>query len=238
MVAVAGLLISGSAIFVSMGARHDARRRDRGARLADGAAGDARAARRPGRPRPVPFTASRRGASAGQRRVGRGRRRRHAAPGRGARDRGLHARRARRAGARHEHRRLRERLAAAPTLPVVAAQDAIERAFPGAPSTAQLVVTGRRSAARRRARARGLGERGARAVGGNAAVGVEVARDGRTAMVSVPMSADGVEAQRDAVEPLRDARRADRAGRRALVTGEAAALGRLHRRACGPRPRS
>jgi RND superfamily putative drug exporter len=108
-------------------------------------------------------------------------------------------------------------------LPVVAAQDAIERAFPGAPSTAQLVVSGAAlgGAEARRALAE-LGERGARAVGGEAAVRVEVARDKRTAIVTVPMSADGSEAQRDAVETLRERVAPTAPGGRALVTGDSA----------------
>jgi uncharacterized membrane protein YdfJ with MMPL/SSD domain len=107
-------------------------------------------------------------------------------------------------------------------MPVVAAQAAIERSFPGAPSTAQIVVEGERlgSPSARRALDE-LGARAAREVGGKAAVQVEVARDGRTAMVGVPLSAVGAGAQRDAVERLRE-RVAPTAPGEALVTGEAA----------------
>jgi RND superfamily putative drug exporter len=110
-----------------------------------------------------------------------------------------------------------------PDMPVVAAQAAIERSFPGAPSTAQLVVQGEAlgEPAGRRALAE-LGARAARDAGGKAAVHVEVARDGRTAMVGVPLAATGAEAQRDAVERLRERVAPTAPGGRALVTGEAA----------------
>jgi uncharacterized membrane protein YdfJ with MMPL/SSD domain len=104
-------------------------------------------------------------------------------------------------------------------LSVVEAQAAIERSFPGAPSTAQLVVTGERLD---RGELVALGERAAREVGGKAAVRVEIARDGRTAMVGVPLAATGAAAQRDAVERLRERVAPTAPGGDALVTGEAA----------------
>jgi uncharacterized membrane protein YdfJ with MMPL/SSD domain len=58
-------------------------------------------------------------------------------------------------------------------LPVVSAQTAIERSFPGAPSTAQLVVTGERLEGARPELER-LGERAAREVGGETAVLIDV----------------------------------------------------------------
>ena len=106
-------------------------------------------------------------------------------------------------------------------LPVVAAQSAIERSFPGAPSTAQLVVSGERLDGTR-AELERLGERAAREVGGKTAVQVEIADDGRTAMVGVPLAATGAAEQRDAVERLRDRVAPTAPGGGALVTGEAA----------------
>ena len=107
-------------------------------------------------------------------------------------------------------------------LAVVQAQRAIERDFPGAPSTAQLVVLGERlDAPDRRAELDRLGARAAAAVGGRAAVRVDVARDGRTAIVAVPVSATGAAEERRAVDVLRD-RVAPTAPGVALVTGHAA----------------
>ena len=101
------------------------------------------------------------------------------------------------------------------------AQHAIEREFPGAPSTAQLVVRGDGLDAKR-AELDALGARAAKAVGGEAAVRVDVARDGRTAIVAVPMSAVGAEQERRAVELLRDRVAPTAPGDETLVTGEAA----------------
>ena len=107
-------------------------------------------------------------------------------------------------------------------LPVVQAQRAIERDFPGAPSSAQLVVSGERlDAPRQRAQLDALGARAAAAVGGKAAVRVDVSRDGRTAIVAVPMSAVGAAEQRRAIDVLRD-RVAPSAPGEMLVTGQAA----------------
>jgi RND superfamily putative drug exporter len=99
-------------------------------------------------------------------------------------------------------------------MPIVQAQHAIERDFPGAPSTAQLVVTGE-GLDGKRAELDALGARAATAVGGKAAVRVDVARDGRTAVVAVPMSAVGPDAaawRRPGRAPRRSsrARRPDR----------------------------
>jgi RND superfamily putative drug exporter len=106
-------------------------------------------------------------------------------------------------------------------LPVVQAQRAIEGDFPGAPSTAKLVVTGERLGAAQ-ADLEALGHRAAEAVGGDAGVQVDVARDQRTAIVEVPMSAEGADAQRDAVGALRDRVAPTAPGAETLVTGEAA----------------
>jgi len=111
--------------------------------------------------------------------------------------------------------------------PVVVAQRAIDRAFPGAPNDAELVVTahGLRSAEARE-QLRALGERAMAVTGGGGAVGVEVARDGRTALVSVPMPDRGMAAAEQTVAELRD--KVSPTGTRVapdaevLVTGEAA----------------
>ena len=102
-------------------------------------------------------------------------------------------------------------------LPPVAAQRAIERAFPGAPNDAELVVTGR-GLDRARPGLQALGERAQAVTGGRGSIGIDVARDGRTAVVSVPMPDRGVDAAEDTVAALRDRvtpdGRAGRAGRR------------------------
>ncbi|HMI69249.1 MAG TPA: MMPL family transporter [Solirubrobacteraceae bacterium] len=114
-----------------------------------------------------------------------------------------------------------------PDLPVVQANKAIERSFPGAPEDAKLVVIGHRlgtSAAQEKLEA--LGGRGMRVTGVHGRVGVDVSRDGRTAVVSVPMPDHGVSAADDTIAALRD-RVAPiaaqvQAGAHAQVTGEAA----------------
>jgi RND superfamily putative drug exporter len=106
-------------------------------------------------------------------------------------------------------------------LSVVQAQRAIERDFPGAPSTAKLVVSGEQLGAQT-AELEALGDRAAQAVGGGAAVQVDVARDQRTAIVEVPLPAEGAEAQRTAIDALRDEVVPTAPGDATLVTGEAA----------------
>ncbi|MEV4419077.1 MMPL family transporter [Patulibacter sp. NPDC049589] len=110
---------------------------------------------------------------------------------------------------------------------VAAAQRTIERAFPGAPDDAQLVVRGTaldRPTARRELAA--LGARGARVTEGRGPVTVRVAADGRTALVAVPMPDRGIEAGERTVRELRSevAPTAERvaAGASALVAGDAA----------------
>jgi uncharacterized membrane protein YdfJ with MMPL/SSD domain len=77
--------------------------------------------------------------------------------------------------------------------PVLVAQRAIERAFPGAPSDAELVVTARGLDARgAQTRLQAFGERAREVTGGRGAVSVDVSRDGRTAVVSVPRPDRGV----------------------------------------------
>jgi uncharacterized membrane protein YdfJ with MMPL/SSD domain len=114
-----------------------------------------------------------------------------------------------------------------PDLPVVQANRAIEKAFPGAPEDAKLVVSGhglKGSAAK--AKLEALGQRGMRVTGGHGRVGIDVARDGSTAVVSVPMPDRGESAAEDTVAALRDRVAPTAAqvtpGAKALVTGEAA----------------
>ena len=135
---------------------------------------------------------------------------------------------------------LRRRSLARPTSPPWSpARD--RAAFPGAPSDADLVVTGagalRRAAPRERLHA--LGERarsGSRAAAARSTS--DVARDGRTAVVSVPMpdTGDATTAQetvRGAARPARaDRRRGRRRTPRCCVTGDAARQRRLHRSSC------
>jgi uncharacterized membrane protein YdfJ with MMPL/SSD domain len=108
-------------------------------------------------------------------------------------------------------------------LEVVQAQRAIERTFPGAPDPAQLVVRGADlGTPEARAELEALGERGRDAVGGAAPVQVEVARDGRTALVEVPMPTAAPDAQSRAVETLRERVAPSGPGEETLVTGHAA----------------
>lgn len=111
--------------------------------------------------------------------------------------------------------------------PAVAAQVAIERAFPGAPDDARIVVTGTGlDGAGAAARLEALGARAARVTGGRGPVDVHVSRDGRTALVSAPMPARGDDAAEETVRALRDDVAPTAAevapGARALVTGGAA----------------
>ncbi|MEN3283967.1 MAG: putative drug exporter of the superfamily [Solirubrobacteraceae bacterium] len=114
-----------------------------------------------------------------------------------------------------------------PDLPVVVANKAIERTFPGAPEDAKLVVTGHQlGTAAAHGRLEALGKRGTRVTGGHGRVGVDVSRDGRTAVVSVPMPDHGVRAADDTIAVLRDRVAPTAAhvapGVHAQVTGEAA----------------
>ncbi len=110
--------------------------------------------------------------------------------------------------------------------PVRVAMREIERVFPGAPATARLVLSGDGLGERREALA-ALGERARAVTGGRGAVGVDVARDGRTAVIAVPMPERDADAARAVVGRLRDdvAPTASRVapGTRMLVTGWAAA---------------
>jgi RND superfamily putative drug exporter len=101
--------------------------------------------------------------------------------------------------------------------PVMRAQAAIEQAFPGAPESAQLVVSGRSLS---RGELRSLGARARSATGGRGAVAVDVARDRRTGLVSVPLPDQGADGGAAIVHSLRE--RAALPGATVLVTGAAA----------------
>ena len=74
------------------------------------------------------------------------------------------------------------------TNPVIVAEHAIERAFPGSADTAELVVSGHGlgSAAARTALAQ-LGHQGQRITAASGQMSVRVARDGETALVAIPI---------------------------------------------------
>ena len=111
------------------------------------------------------------------------------------------------------------------TEPVVMAEHAIERSFPGAPGSADLVVRGDGLDDHRDGLI-ALGERAREVTGGRGEIGVDVAKDGRTALVTVPMPERSVDEDRKVVDALRSdvAPTADRAapGATMLVTGDAA----------------
>ena len=98
--------------------------------------------------------------------------------------------------------------------------------FPVTPTDAQLVVTGHALDSPRLDRAmRALGRRAERVTGGHGSVTVDVARDGRTAVVSVPFPDIRLAAQRacgrDAAPDRR--RHAWRSpDRKVMLTGDAA----------------
>ena len=105
------------------------------------------------------------------------------------------------------------------------ADRAIDRAFPGSPSDAELVVTGHHLGAPTAQRAmRDLGRRAETITGGHGSVTVDVARDGSTALVSVPFPNIALPAQQDAVAHLRQT--VDRTlalpGAKVMLTGAAA----------------
>jgi uncharacterized membrane protein YdfJ with MMPL/SSD domain len=105
------------------------------------------------------------------------------------------------------------------------ADESIERAFPGTPSDAELVVTGHHLGARAAQRAmRDLGQRAEAVTGGHGSVTVDMARDGSTALVSVPFPNISLPAQQQAVSRLRQT--VDRTlalpGAKVMLTGDAA----------------
>jgi RND superfamily putative drug exporter len=109
--------------------------------------------------------------------------------------------------------------------PVVVAHRAVDRAFPGAPSAAQIVVTGQQlDSADARRGLQGLGHRALAVTRGTGEANVRIARDGRTAAVAVPMPDRGARSAAETVAALREhvAPTAERIepGARALVTGQ------------------
>jgi uncharacterized membrane protein YdfJ with MMPL/SSD domain len=102
--------------------------------------------------------------------------------------------------------------------PVRVAEQAIDRAFPGAPSDAALVVTGH-ALQSKKAHLAALARRARGVTGGHGRVTIDVARDGRTAVLRVPMPDRGEKVAKQVVQDLRS-RVAHPA--HALVTGQAA----------------
>ncbi len=105
------------------------------------------------------------------------------------------------------------------------ADQAIERAYPGAPGDAELVVAGRdlhRPAARRAMQE--LGRRAERVTGGDGSMSVDVAQDGATALVSVPFPNLSLSAQQQVVHTLRHTVDGTLGlpGARVMLTGDAA----------------
>jgi uncharacterized membrane protein YdfJ with MMPL/SSD domain len=106
-------------------------------------------------------------------------------------------------------------------VPAVAALEAIEATFPGAPASARLVVTGS-DLDKAGLRLEALGERARDVTGGRGELEVSVARDGRTAAVDVPMPDRGRDEAARVVEELRERVAPSVPGMHVLVTGEAA----------------
>jgi uncharacterized membrane protein YdfJ with MMPL/SSD domain len=111
--------------------------------------------------------------------------------------------------------------------PELVAIRAVERAFPGAPASAEIVVTGHGlGSARARAGLLDLGARAEVVTRGHGAVSVRVALDQRTALVEVPFADRGLTAAARTVAALR--RQVDPTaarimhGARARLTGDAA----------------
>lgn len=89
-------------------------------------------------------------------------------------------------------------------IPAVEAASEIERAFPGAPDSAELVVTGS-GLGSQEARLATLGKAAAKVTGGESAATVDIASSGKVAVVSVPMPDRGANAAQDTVRDLRAA---------------------------------
>ena len=111
--------------------------------------------------------------------------------------------------------------------PELVAIRAIERTFPGAPASAEIVVTGRGlGSAGARAGLRELGARAEAVTHGRGAVAVRVAADQRTALVAVPFADRGLSAAAATVTELRRAVTPTAVriapGTHALLTGDAA----------------
>ena len=104
-------------------------------------------------------------------------------------------------------------------VPAVAALQAIEATFPGAPADARLVVTG---ADLERGQLAALGERALEVTGGRGEPVIAVSRDDRVAAVDVPMPDRGREHADGVVETLRERVAPAVPDAQVLVTGEAA----------------
>jgi RND superfamily putative drug exporter len=112
--------------------------------------------------------------------------------------------------------------------PASVALRTIDRAFPGAYETAQLVVSGHGlGSARARSALARLGAEGRRITGTDNPVTIRVARDGATALVAVPAREASLTGARDTVERLRGQLKPATArllpGATAALTGDAAA---------------
>lgn len=89
-------------------------------------------------------------------------------------------------------------------VPAIEAANAIERAFPGAPDSTDLVVTGTQlDATQNTAGLARLGRAAAKVTGGASVAQVDVSGDGTVAVVSVPMPDRGANAAQDTVRDLR-----------------------------------
>lgn len=89
-------------------------------------------------------------------------------------------------------------------IPAIEAASEIERAFPGAPDSAELVVTGS-GLGSQEARLATLGKAAAKVTGGESAATVDIAKNGKVAVVSVPMPDRGASEAQDTVRDLRAA---------------------------------
>jgi len=88
--------------------------------------------------------------------------------------------------------------------PVLVAERAIERAFPGSSDTGQLVVSGRGlGTATARAQLAALGRDGRKITGGRGVVSVRVSRTGKTAVVSIPVPSGDLTVAKRNVQALR-----------------------------------
>jgi RND superfamily putative drug exporter len=88
--------------------------------------------------------------------------------------------------------------------PILVAQRAIDRAFPGSSDSADLVVTGRRlEQASTVARLRAIGQTGLSITAGRGAVSVQISHDGRTALVSIPIPNSSLSRADRTVQALR-----------------------------------
>jgi uncharacterized membrane protein YdfJ with MMPL/SSD domain len=111
------------------------------------------------------------------------------------------------------------------TNPLRVADEAIDRAFPGTPTEAQLVVTGHDLGRPAALRAMSdLGRRAEQVTGGHGSVNVQVAHDGTAAVVLVPFPNIPLPAQEAAITHLRQSVDHSLAlpGAKVMLTGDAA----------------